>query len=58
VAAEIAARIAERSEQFDALKSALETDKAELARIHDAPPASRPVGFFDRRPLAIIILLK
>jgi len=32
VAAELAARIAERQDQFDALKSALETDKAELAR--------------------------
>jgi hypothetical protein len=32
-AAEIAARIAERQEQFDALESALETDKAELGRI-------------------------
>ena len=31
-AAELAARIAERQEQFDALKSSLETDKAELAR--------------------------
>ena len=30
--AELAARIAERQEQFDALKSSLETDKAELAR--------------------------
>jgi len=36
-AAELAARIAERSDQFDALKSALETDKAELARIHVRP---------------------
>ena len=32
-AGEIAARIAERQEQFDALESALETDKAELGRI-------------------------
>jgi len=32
-AAEIAARIAERQEQFDALESSLETDKAELGRI-------------------------
>lgn len=32
-AAEIAARIAERQEQFDALESALETDKAELGRV-------------------------
>jgi hypothetical protein len=37
VAAEIAARIAARSEEFDALKSALETYKAELARIHVRP---------------------
>ena len=32
-AAELAARIASRSELFDALKSALETDKAELSRV-------------------------
>jgi hypothetical protein len=32
-AAEIAGRIAQRQEQFDALQSALETDKAELGRI-------------------------
>jgi hypothetical protein len=31
-AAELAARIAERQDQFDALKSALETDKAELSQ--------------------------
>jgi len=36
-AAELAARIAERQEQFDALKSALETDKAELARVKIRP---------------------
>ena len=29
----LAARIAERQEQFDALKSSLETDKAELSRV-------------------------
>jgi hypothetical protein len=34
---ELAARIAQRQEQFDALKSALETDKAELARVHIRP---------------------
>jgi len=34
---ELAARIAERQEQFEALKSALETDKAELARVHIRP---------------------
>ena len=32
-ASELAARIADRQEQFDALKSALETDKAELSRV-------------------------
>jgi hypothetical protein len=36
-AGELAARIASRSEMFDALKSALETDKAELARVHIRP---------------------
>jgi hypothetical protein len=36
-AAELAARIAERQEHFDALKSALETDKAELARVKIRP---------------------
>ena len=36
-AGELAARIAERQEQFDALKSNLETDKAELARVHIRP---------------------
>jgi hypothetical protein len=36
-AAELAGRIAERSEQFEALKSALETDKAELVRVHIRP---------------------
>jgi hypothetical protein len=35
--AELAARIAENSERFDALKSSLETDKAELARVHVRP---------------------
>ena len=34
---ELAARIAERQEQFEALKSSLETDKAELARVHIRP---------------------
>lgn len=36
-AGELAARIAGRQEQFDALISALETDKAELARVHIRP---------------------
>jgi hypothetical protein len=36
-AAEIAARIAERQDQFDALKSALETDKEELGRVMIRP---------------------
>jgi hypothetical protein len=36
-AAEIAARIAERQDQFDALKSALETDKEELGRVMVRP---------------------
>jgi hypothetical protein len=36
-AGELAARIAERQDQFDALKSALETDKAELARVKIRP---------------------
>jgi hypothetical protein len=36
-AAEIAARIAERQDQFDALKSSLETDKEELGRVMIRP---------------------
>ncbi len=36
-AGQLAARIAERQEQFDALKSALETDKAELSRVMIRP---------------------
>jgi hypothetical protein len=36
-ATELAARIAERQEQYEALKSGLETDKAELARVHIRP---------------------
>lgn len=36
-AAELAARIAERQDQFDALKSALETDKEELGRVMIRP---------------------
>jgi hypothetical protein len=36
-AGELAARVAERQEQFDALKSALETDKAELGRVMVRP---------------------
>src|SRR5579863_706355 len=36
-AGELAARIADRQEQFDALKSSLETDKAELSRVMIRP---------------------
>jgi hypothetical protein len=36
-AAELAARIAERSEQLEALKSSVETDRAELVRVHVRP---------------------